>query len=127
MVKLDKDAIKAIVEAVEASNTTSEATDSLGGRFQRPEAPPSPSSTPAAPPTTPLLRRAVPNGEVHPATNGSIETEHDEDVNNVDRLDKDVYVADGHVNGHAADAFPELEDGGMRLSINGVSEALLAG
>ena len=122
MVKLDKDAIKAIVEAVEAANTTSEATDSLGGHFQRSEAPPSPSTTPAAPPTTPLLRRAVPNGEVHPATNGSIEAEHDEDVNNADRLDKDVYIADRHVNGHAADAFPELEDGDARLSINGVSD-----
>ena len=123
MVKLDKDAIKAIVEAVEAANTTSEATDSLGGHFQRSEAPPSPSTTPAAPPTTPLLRRAVPNGEVHPATNGgSIEAEHDEDVNDADRLDKDVYIADRHVNGHAADAFPELEDGDARLSINGVSD-----
>ena len=113
MVKLDRDAIKAIVEA--------------GGGCSNGTAPPPPlpssaaplDPTPAAPPTTPLLSRAAPSdggggGGVHPVTNGSSEAEHDEDVNKVDS------AANRLVNGHA-DAFPELEGGDVRLSINGVN------
>ena len=108
MVKLDKDAIKAIVEAVEAAEAA--------GLGTRTPSSPSPSPTPAAPPTTPLLRRAVPNGEAHPATNGA-----SEDVDSVDRLDRGARDADRLLHSHAVDAFPEVEGGDARLSINGVS------